>query len=249
VAGLVCFVTALTAINLFRRSRTEFRQVRPAWIAAAGAMIGCGIWSTHFIAVLAYEPGVPVAFGIGATALSLLAAMVITAIGLAVAAGTAKWSAHAGGTIVGAGFAFMHYLGMWALDVPGHIAWSTHLVMASIVLGMLFGMASMTVAIRFDEVTSSITAAVLLTLAIVSHHFTAMGAAQVVPNPGRVINEFSLSPLSLTIAIAGTTLGLRAMTLAGTFVDRWRTDNARFTTDERTGGPPRPDRGRDRGLP
>ena len=82
VAGVVCFVSALTAISLFHRARTAFGGVRPTWIVAAGVTVGCGIWATHFIAMLAYEPGVPVAYGIDQTALSLLAAMVITAIGL-----------------------------------------------------------------------------------------------------------------------------------------------------------------------
>ena len=61
---------------------------------------------------------------------------------------TRGWGAPAGGAIVGAGVACMHYLGMWALEVPGHMTWSIGLVVASIVLGMLFGMAAMAVAVR-----------------------------------------------------------------------------------------------------
>ena len=76
VAGIVCFVSALTAISLFHRSRSLLGRVRPMWIVGAGVMVGCGIWSTHFIAMLAYEPNIPVAYGIGQTALSLVAAMV-----------------------------------------------------------------------------------------------------------------------------------------------------------------------------
>src|SRR4029079_15826289 len=86
VAGLVCFVASLTAISLFHRARTALGGVRSTWIVAAGVMVGCGIWATHSSAMLAYEPGVPVAYGVGQTALSLLAAMVITAIGLRLAA-------------------------------------------------------------------------------------------------------------------------------------------------------------------
>ena len=231
VAALVCLVASLTAINLFHRARSSFMRVRLPWIAAAGAMVGCGIWSTHFIAMLAYEPGVPVAYGIVATALSFVAAMLITAFGLGIAAvGNSRLSAQAGGAIVGAGVACMHYLGMWALEVPGHVTWSINLVVASVVIGMLFGMASMAVALRYENIGGTFIAATLLTLAVVSHHFTAMGAAQIVPDPARTVNEFSLSPASLALAIAGTTLGLLALTLAGALVDRWREDHHRFTT-------------------
>ena len=48
------------------------------WILAAGLMVGCGIWATHFIAMLAYEPGVDLAYDIALTALSLILAMLIT---------------------------------------------------------------------------------------------------------------------------------------------------------------------------
>src|SRR5665213_4246698 len=106
VAGLVCFVAALTAISLFHRARAALGGVRSTWVVAAGVMVGCGIWATHFIAMLAYEPGVPVAYGVGETALSLLAAMIITAAGLRLAAGSADgWGAPMGGAIVGGGVA------------------------------------------------------------------------------------------------------------------------------------------------
>ena len=230
VAGLVCFATALTAISLFHRARAGLGRVRPVWIAAAGIMTGCGIWSTHFIAMLAYEPGVPVAYGVGETTLSLLVAMVITATGLGIAATSmTRWGAPAGGAIVGAGVAGMHYLGMSALEVPGHVTWSLPLVIASVAFGMVFGMVSLRIAVTREGMGANIAAAALLTLAIVSLHFTAMGAVEIVPDPTRSVSEFSLSPTSLAIAIAGTTVGLLALALAAGFFDRLVTDHSRFT--------------------
>ena len=92
---------------------------------AAGVIAGTGIWATHFIAMLAYEPGVPVAYDFKFTSLSLVTAMVITTFGLGIAAAIQwRWAAPVGGAVVGVGIACMHYLGMWALEVPGHIAWS-----------------------------------------------------------------------------------------------------------------------------
>src|ERR1700752_1311303 len=79
VAGIVCFLSSLTAITLFYRARSTSDRARLIWIAAAGAASGCGIWATHFLAMLAYEPGVPIAYNIGLTAFSLLAAAIITA--------------------------------------------------------------------------------------------------------------------------------------------------------------------------
>src|SRR4029077_7813695 len=143
-----------------------------------------------------------VAYNIGLISLALLTAVIITAIGLGVAAcSDARWAAPIGGAIVGLGVAGMHYIGMWAIEVPGHVTWSMDLVAASILIGMLFGMAALALAIRDDGLAYSITAAALLTLAIVSHHFIAMGAASIIPDPGRSVSEFSLSPASLAVAI------------------------------------------------
>ena len=63
-------------------------------------------------------------------------------------------------------------------------------------------------------------AAVLLTLAIVSHHFTAMGAVEIIPDPTRVIDQFSISPPVLAIAVASAALAILGMSFAGAFADR-----------------------------
>jgi NO-binding membrane sensor protein with MHYT domain len=139
-AGIVCFLASLTAITLFHRARSTKGRARAVWLAAAGAATGCGIWATHFLAMLAYQPGMPVAYDIDLTIVSLLAAAVITALGLAVAVFTPRrWGAPIGGAIIGGGVAAMHYLGMEALELSGHIHWDLSLVAASIVLGMVLG--------------------------------------------------------------------------------------------------------------
>jgi NO-binding membrane sensor protein with MHYT domain/methyl-accepting chemotaxis protein len=231
IAGVVCFVAALTAVSLFHRARAAIGRSQAVWIAAAGVMAGSGIWATHFIAMLAYEPGVPVAYDVGLTALSLVAAIVITALGLGFAAHhRVRWAAWVGGAIFGGGVACMHYLGMWALDVAGTMTRSADLVAASVALGVLFGVAALSVARRREDLGFSIVAAVLLTLSIVSLHFTAMGAEQIVPDPGRTIDEFSLSPTSLALALGGTTLGMLGLALAVAFVDRRQEHQWRLTT-------------------
>jgi diguanylate cyclase (GGDEF)-like protein len=191
------------------------------WIAIAGAAIGYGIWATHFIAMLAYEPGVPTGYGINLTALSLAAAMVLTSTGLGFAASVpGRWRAPIGGGIIGAGIASMHYLGMWALEVPGRVTWSLDLVFASVVLGMLFGYAALAIAVRYGGRWGTFVAALFLTLAIVSHHFTAMGAVEIVPDPTRGPDTASLSPGFLALAIAGVALSVLGMSLIGVLADR-----------------------------
>ena len=221
LAGLICFLASFVAISLFHRAVATGGRARGAWLALAGAATGCGIWATHFIAMLAYEPGVPVAYDIGLTALSLVLAGAITCLGLSVAVrNQSRWLPMIGGAIVGGGVAVMHYTGMSALKLPGHITWSPELVAASIALGILLGSVALAVAVRRDDRRGILTAAVLLTLAIVSHHFTAMGAVEIIPDPTRVIDQFSISPPVLAIAVASAALAILGMSFAGAFADR-----------------------------
>src|SRR6266571_265238 len=132
-AALICLCSSLVTVQLVRRARATIGRVRAIWIGTAGCAAGFGIWSTHFVAMLAYEPGVPVAYAILPTAFSLLVAIAVTALGIGIATRGKTW-APAGGLIVALGVAAMHYLGMQALEVPGQVGWSLDLVVASILV-------------------------------------------------------------------------------------------------------------------
>ncbi|MET4261893.1 diguanylate cyclase (GGDEF)-like protein [Bradyrhizobium sp. S3.12.5] len=230
LAGLVCFAASIVAVSIFHRAIASRARRRLIWIAIAGAAIGYGIWATHFVAMLAYEPGVQTGYGIALTGLSLAAAMILTSAGFGVAVSySGRWRAAAGGGIIGAGIASMHYLGMWALEVPGRVTWSPGLVFISIALGMLLGYAALAIALGHKGKWGTFAAALLLTLAIVSHHFTAMGAVQIVPDPTLNNDTLSLSPAFLAVAIAGVALSVLGMSLVGVLADsRLATRTSRF---------------------
>ena len=224
LAGAVCLLASAVAISLFHRAQATQGGARLIWLSLDAAAAGCGIWATHFIAILAYDPGAGAGYNLGLTILSLLFAVLITGVGLSVALHDfARWSA-AGGAIVGGGIAAMHYTGMMALELPGRITWSTHIVVASIVLGAVFGSLALFVAARRDDWRNTVTAAVLLTLAIVSHHFTAMGAVLVMPDPTRINDDaLALSPASLSLVVAGAAGAILGMCLVAALSDRkWK---------------------------
>ena len=179
------------------------------------------MWATHFIAMLAFDPGFPIAFDLVLTVISLLVAVAVTSVGLAFAVyGKPRWSAAAGGAVVGAGIACMHYIGIAAVQFSGEIIWAADLVVASIVLGIAFGAAALEVAARSESPRAMIVAASLLTLAIVSHHFTAMGAAGIIPDNVHEIDPSALSPTSLSMVIAAVAAAVLGMCLIGAWSDR-----------------------------
>ncbi|MGB9387951.1 MAG: MHYT domain-containing protein, partial [Pseudolabrys sp.] len=85
VAAVVCLFASVTAVNLFNRARAIAGRARAMWIVAAAIATGFGIWATHFVAMLAYEPGIPIAYNLRLTVLSLAAAALITGSGLGIA--------------------------------------------------------------------------------------------------------------------------------------------------------------------
>src|SRR5437879_1736664 len=195
LGGAICLLASAVAISLFHRAKAASGRSRMIWIVLDAVVSGCGIWATHFIAMLAYDPGMGVGYNVGITLLSLVFAVAVTAGGLSIAlSGLHKWAAAVGGAVVGAGVAAMHYTGMMALEIPALIVWAPGIVLASILFGCVFGSLALLVASQRDTPARTVAAIVLLTVAIVSRHFTAMGAITMVPDPGLLGDGPSMPP-------------------------------------------------------
>jgi diguanylate cyclase (GGDEF)-like protein/PAS domain S-box-containing protein len=221
LAGAVCFLASAVAISLFHRAQATAGRTRLVWLSLDAAVAGCGIWATHFVAMLAYGPGIGAGYNVVLTILSLLIAILITGAGL----GTAlldfgRWTAVLGGAVVGGGIAAMHYTGMMALELPGRISWAPNLVVASIALGIAFGALALYFAVRRDDWVNALIATVLFGLAILFMHFTGMGAVLVVPDPTRIAGAAALSPTSLSLVIAGATAVILGISLVAALSDR-----------------------------
>jgi PAS domain S-box-containing protein len=134
--------------------------------------------------------------------------------------GFSRWAPGFGGVVVGGGIAAMHYTGMSALDLPGHVTWSTPLVGLSIALGAALAALAVSMAARRDDWAGTATAAIVLTLAIVSHHFIAMTAVSVIPDPTVVATGLSLSPSALSAAVAGVAVFILGLCLVAAISDR-----------------------------
>ena len=221
LGGAVCLLASAAAISLFYRARAASGGARVSWIALDAIVAGCGIWATHFIAMQAYGPGTGGAYNIPVTVLSLIFAIAVTFIGLSISVSVTRAGLVAlGGAVVGGGVAAMHYTGMMALEIPARIGWETATVTVSIILGVIFGSLALVVAGRRDSLANALGATVLLTVAIVSHHFTAMGAVELTPDPAIVISGLSIPPASLSILTASAAAAIIAIALAAAVLDR-----------------------------
>src|SRR5580704_3926044 len=200
LAGAVCFLASAVAISLFHRAQATIGRAQFVWLSLDAAAAGCGIWATHFIAMLAYDPVIGAGYNLVLTVLSLLIAVLITGAGLGTALlGFGRWTAVVGGAVIGGGIAAMHYTGMMALELPGRLTWAPNLVVASIALGISFGGLALYFAARREDWVNTSIATAVFALAILLTHFTAMGAVLVVTDPTRINNAGDLSPASLSL--------------------------------------------------
>jgi len=183
VAAVVCLVAAVTALRLYALAAAAGGRVRLAWTAFGGGVAGSGIWATHFIAMLAYQPAFSTGYELIGTLLSWGLAVATTALGLGLAAGAARWPRlAAGGMILGLGISIMHYVGMAAYRIQGVLIWDLRYVAASVLVGVLLAAAAMAAAGRAARPRDQMLGAGLLTLAICSLHFTGMGAVTLAPD-------------------------------------------------------------------
>jgi diguanylate cyclase (GGDEF)-like protein/PAS domain S-box-containing protein len=235
LAALVCALASLTAINLLQHVGRADRRVWGTWLGIAATATGFGIWATHFIAMLAFSPALPTAYNVSLTVISLLAAVMLTGIGFGVALLPASAAMPLlGGAIGGGGIAVMHYTGMAAFEVSGTITWDPPLVAASILLGGLIGALALWVGLRSQTLSARLAGALLLTLAICSHHFTAMDAvaitpdntieisASAVPSEWLAIGVAFISLLILLLAFVALTIDLRERRRASLEMQRMR---------------------------
>jgi diguanylate cyclase len=220
LAVAICALASYTAISLLHHVRRSTGRMRFVWLVVSATTTGFGIWATHFIAMLAFAPGLPAAYHLGFTLLSLVAAVVLTGIGLSIAV-TADFrgATWLGGAVVGVGIATMHYLGMAAFEVEGRLIWDPILVEVSILLGVLLGATALPVGLHGEKPAWTFCGALLMTTAICGLHFTAMGAVSIVPDPTVEFSRSSLPTGWLAAAVAIASFVIIVLALAGVAVD------------------------------
>ena len=220
LAAAVCVMSSFTVVALLCHSQKVTGYAKAFWHGLAAVAGGTGIWATHFIAMLAFAPGVASAYNPTLTVVSLVDAMALCGLGFTTAILARRLSVVMfGGAIVGGGIAAMHYTGMGAFEIAGRITWDPVLVGVSIVAGAVLGALALPIAVRSGTLLGKASGAVLLVLAICSHHFTAMGAVTITPDPTIVISECAIPTSWLAVAVALASFALLLLAGAALGID------------------------------
>lgn len=225
---LVAIAASYAALYLARRVTSATGGLALAWLLGGALAMGAGIWSMHFIGMLAFKLPIRMAYDPFLTAMSMLIAIVTSGFALAIVSRLAVISRTevdppvliAGGVIMGAGICGMHYTGMAAMRMAPPIEYDPLLFTASMAIAVGASIAAVWLAFTLREegmrrrATFTVLAAVVMGLAIAGMHYTAMAAANFDPAAiCAVSSRFDVDNERLAYGIAGTVLTILGVTL------------------------------------
>ena len=227
---LVAAFASYTALDLGGHVAAARGLARRVWLVAAAITMGGGIWSMHFVAMLAFIMPTPMSYDIGLTTLSLMVAIFVTGGGFYV---ISRKSASLlrlvfSGIFMGLGIVTMHYTGMAAMRGHAELSYDRLYVALSIVIAIGASTAALWLAFRTTDLGQKLVAAVVMGLAISGMHYTAMwGTIFTAQGPLHdAQGNASLDQTTLALAVAGITFVILAFASIVSLLERKRAEEA-----------------------
>ncbi|EPJ89614.1 MULTISPECIES: bifunctional diguanylate cyclase/phosphodiesterase [Pseudomonas] len=225
ISLFVAVLASYTALDLAGRIATAQGRATHLWMTGGALAMGVGIWSMHFIGMLAFSLPVELGYDISITALSLLVAILSSgfALWLVSQPRLPAWQLAFGALIMGAGISTMHYTGMAALRMQPGIDYDPTLFGASLVIAVGASAAALWIAFRLRQNTPHVRlaragAAVVMGMAIVGMHYTGMAGARF--SDGSFCGSLDgLSGKGLDNLVLITTLAVLAIALLTSILD------------------------------
>ena len=188
---VIATLASYTALDLAAFiSLLDNPTLKRAWLAGGAAAMGTGIWSMHFVGMLAFSLPVPLGYAWQETGASLAIAVLVSyfALNVVTRARLSRWRLLAGGMLMGAGIVGMHYTGMAAMRMAPGIRYDPALFAASIGVAVIASTVALWMAqtLRAQQARHAtaqrIGAALIMGIAITGMHYTAMAAAHFAPD-------------------------------------------------------------------
>jgi PAS domain S-box-containing protein len=225
---MIAMFASYAALDLAGRVTAADGWTRAVWLLGGAGAMGTGIWSMHYIGMLAFILPIPVAYHWPTVLLSLFAAILASVIALYVVSRQKMGASRAvaGSVLMGAGIASMHYIGMAAMRLPVICQFNSSLVVMSVVFAVLISFAALWITFHFRDEKKGIgwgklAGAVMMGAAIPVMHYTGMAAASFTPSgmPADLSHALSISTLG-TAGIAAVTFIVLGLAVLTAWVDR-----------------------------
>jgi diguanylate cyclase (GGDEF)-like protein/PAS domain S-box-containing protein len=239
---VLALFAAYVALDFAGRIYLGQRSARLFWLAGGAASMGLGIWSMHYIGMLAFRLPVPILYHYPTVIISLLAAIASSAIALFIVSRErmAIISLVLGSLAIGGGIASMHYLGMAAMRLPAMMEYRWGRVFLSVVLAVAVSLVALILTFHArrenDASPRKFLSALIMGIAIPLMHYTGMWAVQFHPSamPFMAVHVMRSSALGV-VAISLTSFLVMALAIASSFVDRMLTGQMALAHAARSG--------------
>ncbi|PTR28161.1 bifunctional diguanylate cyclase/phosphodiesterase [Pseudomonas sp. GV085] len=222
----VAILASYTALDLTGRIATAKGRAVHLWTAGGAVAMGIGIWSMHFIGMLAFKLPIDLGYDGTITLLSLLIGVLSSgfALWLVSQPQLPAWQLAFGALVMGAGISAMHYTGMAAMRMQPGIDYDPTLFGASLLIAVGASGAALWIAFRLRQHTPYVRlirggAAVIMGIAIVGMHYTGMAAARFADGSfcGAAVNGLSGKGLDNLVLV--TTLAVLSIALLTSILD------------------------------
>jgi methyl-accepting chemotaxis protein PixJ len=235
---VIAALASYAALDLAGRVRSAEGSTRLGWLAGGATVMGLGIWSMHFVAMLAFHLPVPIAYELPQMLLSVAVAIGASLLALVVVSrvGLRAVTLVMGGIIMGGAIAGMHYIGMASMTVGATLTYSSPIVALSIFIAIVASWAALGLAFNFRSDLSirgrrlKVLSAVVMGVAIAGMHYTAMAAVHF--TPAAIIDRPSdhiVATGGLAGAVVFGTMVILALAIVGSVIDRSMQSKIAFT--------------------
>jgi len=215
----IAVFTSIMAFQLIDQAKGRTGPGRNITIAVGSIALGGGVWSMHFIGMLAFDLHTHVGYATGLTLLSMLPSVAASWVALQLISkkSVSLWQLSAGGVLVGAGIGTMHYSGMAAMQLAAELKYDPALFGLSIIVAVVLAGLSLWVRFGISRFSSvpffalNLLSGTVMGLAISGMHYTGMAAARfIAPQDGLLPPQTGQSEL-LAVEVAFATILLTAL--------------------------------------
>lgn len=222
---LIGITASFTALDLANRARVSEGWMKHAWLGAAAACMGGGIWSMHFVGMLAFGmPGMEIQYDLSLTLWSLVVPIVVTAISFFAVSvrGLNSRTLVIGGLFMGMGIGGMHYMGMAAMTMHAKLSYDPLWVIFSFAIAIGAATIALWLSARGRRLSLQSVSAVAMGFAISGMHYAAMAGARFTPSDDAMaaLPSGGLDLLTLALSVAGLTFLILFFGLSASIHDR-----------------------------
>ncbi|MDU4435275.1 MAG: EAL domain-containing protein [Pluralibacter gergoviae] len=224
ISFVIAILAAWTALSMAGRVSTSRGKTAAFWLTGGGVSMGIGIWSMHFIGMMAMDNAMLMHYSLWLTSLSMIVAIAssLFALWLVSVDRLPPRRLLPGSLVMSTGIVVMHYTGMAAIEVSSPIIWHYGWVIASVIIALLASFSALWLTFRLRLEAAQVAlmrfgAAILMGIAIAGMHYAGMMAAQMPPQMAMAHDGMHGSWLAAMVSIV--TLFILAITLLLSMLD------------------------------